>query len=105
MFGIGGTELAIIALFAFLIFGPDKVPELARTLGKAMRTFKRAQEDMERVIRSEMYSSDSKPATPNPLLTPKDTEAVADEKSDAPSAAAQAIWAATDEDEEEEDEE
>ena len=56
MFGIGGTELFIIALFAFIIFGPDKVPELARTLGKAMKVFKSAQEDMEKVIKAEVYT-------------------------------------------------
>lgn len=98
MFGIGGTELAIIAVFAFLIFGPDKVPELARTLGKAMKTFKRAQEDMERVIRAEVYSptaNNDEPSTP--------AAAAADPMAQA--TAASSIWAATEEDDEEEDEE
>lgn len=94
MFGIGGTELAIIAVFAFLIFGPDKVPELARTLGKAMRMFKSAQEDMERVIKAEIDGvSPTKPSDPS---SPAD--------SSAPSAAS-SIWAATADDDEEEDEE
>jgi len=100
VFGIGGTELAIIAVFAFIIFGPDKVPELARTIGKAMRTFKRAQEDMERVIRAEVNTAESaKSETPSasaePTLAEQMTQATA----------ASSIWAATEEDDEEEDEE
>ena len=42
MFGIGGFELFIILLFAFLIFGPDKLPEIAKTLGAALNKFKKA---------------------------------------------------------------
>jgi TatA/E family protein of Tat protein translocase len=102
VFGIGGTELAIIAVFAFIIFGPDKVPELARTLGKAMRTFKRAQEDMERVIRAEVYApqaDNDEPAVETPPGEPSVEEQMAK------ATAASNIWAATEEDDEEEDEE
>ena len=42
MFGIGGFELFIILLFGFLLFGPDKLPEMAKTLGSALRKFKQA---------------------------------------------------------------
>lgn len=96
MFGISGFELLIIVVFVLIIFGPDKMPEIARTIGKAMRAFKSAQEDMERVIRAEMYVSDD-----------AKTEAVdqaAKSKADATSQAA-AIWAATEDEDEEEDEE
>lgn len=58
MLGIGGTELLIIALFGFLIFGPDKLPQVGRTFGRAMRQFKHAQEEMNRVIREEVYDPD-----------------------------------------------
>ena len=37
MFGISGFELVIIAAFALIIFGPDKIPEMARTAGRIMR--------------------------------------------------------------------
>ena len=53
MLGLGGTELVIIAVFAILIFGPDKIPQLARTVGRFQREFKRAQDTMESTIRSE----------------------------------------------------
>ena len=54
MFGIGGFELFIILLFAFLIFGPDKLPEMAKTLGVALNKFKQAQEEMKAVINDEV---------------------------------------------------
>lgn len=55
MFGIGGAEFALILLFGFLIFGPDKMPQIARTVGKAIRQFKGAQEKMNTVIKTEVY--------------------------------------------------
>lgn len=58
MFGIGGFELFIILLFGFLIFGPDKLPEMAKTLGAALRKFKQAQAEMESVIKGEVLDVD-----------------------------------------------
>lgn len=46
MFGIGGFELFIIVLFGFLIFGPDKLPALAKTVGQAIAKFRDAQAEM-----------------------------------------------------------
>lgn len=54
MFGIGGTEFLVIAVVGLLLFGPDKLPQFARTLGRFMRDFKRYQAMMEAAIRSEM---------------------------------------------------
>ena len=54
MFGIGEGELIIIVLFAFLIFGPDKLPGMGRTLGRALRQFKHAQEGFTQVVQSEV---------------------------------------------------
>jgi sec-independent protein translocase protein TatA len=47
MFGLGGQELILILFVVLLFFGPQKLPELMRGLGKGMREFKRAQEDLE----------------------------------------------------------
>ena len=55
MFGISGFELFIIAAFALIILGPDKVPQIARTAGRFIRQFKRTQEEMEAMVRAEMY--------------------------------------------------
>lgn len=57
MFGIGGFELFIILLFGFLIFGPDKLPEMAKTLGMALRKFQKAREEMESVIKDEVINA------------------------------------------------
>jgi TatA/E family protein of Tat protein translocase len=55
VFGISGFELVIIAAFALIIFGPDKIPDMARTAGRVIRQFKRTQEEMEAMVRAEMY--------------------------------------------------
>jgi sec-independent protein translocase protein TatA len=52
-FGIGPLELLVIAMVALLIFGPKKLPELAQTLGKTMRSLKEASRDFERDLKSE----------------------------------------------------
>ena len=50
MFGIGETELALILIFAFMIFGPDKLPGMGKTLGRALRQFRNAQEGFTQVV-------------------------------------------------------
>jgi sec-independent protein translocase protein TatB len=57
LFGISGTELGIILVFALIIFGPDKLPQLGRTVGRFMNEFKRAQESLEKTIKAEMDGS------------------------------------------------
>lgn len=54
MFGIGSNELLIILLFAFLLFGPDKLPGMGRTIGRALRQFREAQEGFTSVVQSEV---------------------------------------------------
>ena len=67
LFGIGGFELFLILLFGFLLFGPDKLPAMAKTLGKAIRKFQSAQEEMNKVIKNEVYDPDSDEPFKNPL--------------------------------------
>jgi sec-independent protein translocase protein TatB len=54
VFGIGETELFMIVLFGFLLFGPDKLPGMGRTIGKALRQFRQAQEGFTEVVQSEV---------------------------------------------------
>ena len=54
MFGIGETELVIILAFGFMIFGPDKLPGMGRTIGRALRQFRQAQEGFTQVVQSEV---------------------------------------------------
>lgn len=59
MFGIGGWEFILIAVLALLLFGPDKLPQFARTIGRFMRDFKRYQDLMESTIRAEVFANDT----------------------------------------------
>ena len=54
MLGIGAGEFAIIAIFAFLLFGPDKLPQIGHTVGRAIRQFRETQEKMTAVVQSEV---------------------------------------------------
>lgn len=67
MFGIGGTELFLILLFGFLLFGPDKLPSIAKTAGKAIAKFRNAQEEVTKVVQNEIYDPKSDEPFKNPL--------------------------------------
>lgn len=68
MFGIGGTELFLILLFGFLIVGPDKLPDLAKTVGKAIAKFRNAQDEMSNIIKkTDVYDPESSEPFKNPL--------------------------------------
>jgi len=60
LFGIGSWEFMIIAVLALLLFGPDKLPDFARTIGRFMRDFRRYQAMMESTIRAEVFTADPK---------------------------------------------
>lgn len=64
MFGIGGFELFIILIFGFLIFGPDKLPEIARTVGKGIARFREAQKDMNDALGNEKIFDPNNPDEP-----------------------------------------
>ncbi len=63
VFGIGEGELAIIVVFGFLLFGPDKLPQMGRTIGRAIRQFRETQEKMTAVVQSEIIDSVSEAAS------------------------------------------
>jgi Tat protein translocase TatB subunit len=77
LFGIGGSEILIIAIIVLLLFGPDKLPQAARTMGRFMREFKRYQSMMESTFKAEMYLSEQKAQTDKAGKTAK-----ADEEAD-----------------------
>ena len=90
MFGIGEGELAIIVVFGFLLFGPDKLPQMGRTIGRAIRQFRETQEKMTAVVQSEIIDpvSEAASAPVKPKKTAVDADSDADE--DAAEAAAPA---------------
>jgi sec-independent protein translocase protein TatA len=85
VFGIGLPEMVLIFVLALLIFGPKKLPEIGRSLGKAIRSFqdaskefqdefKREAEQIEQAISKPMEASLEQPS--QPVLPPTETEAV-----------------------------
>lgn len=50
MFGIGFTELIVVLVVALIVIGPDKLPAIAKTMGKAFVEFRRVGEDLKKTI-------------------------------------------------------
>ena len=64
LLGIGPAELVLILVLALLIFGPNKLPEVARTIGKAMNDFRRTSQDVTSAVTRELDLAElSKPTT------------------------------------------
>ncbi|HEX4494407.1 MAG TPA: twin-arginine translocase TatA/TatE family subunit [Thermoanaerobaculia bacterium] len=63
MGSLGLPEIAFIVLVALLIFGPKKLPELGRTVGRGMAEFRRATDELKRSINSEL-ALDENPVPP-----------------------------------------
>lgn len=72
MFGpLGVPELLFILVLALLIFGPKRLPEIGRTVGKAMGEFRRASNELRRTLNTEiaLEEEESKPAiSPMPAI-------------------------------------
>ena len=82
MFGIGETEFVIILLFAFMLFGPDKLPGMGRTIGRALKQFRTAQEDLTKVVQTEMIDPMSFVAKPEDEPSIEDDLDAADSDAD-----------------------
>ena len=79
MFGLildslGSTELAFILIVALIFFGPRKLPQLARSLGKSLAEFRKASEDFKRTWEREVALESSRLEAENPTATSEQTE-------------------------------
>ena len=54
LFGIGSWEILLVLVVALIIFGPGKLPEIARTLGKTVRALKKASFDLTSAVTKEI---------------------------------------------------
>ncbi|MFL0738273.1 MAG: TatA/E family twin arginine-targeting protein translocase [Prochlorococcus sp.] len=59
VFGIGLPEMAVIGAIALLVFGPKRLPEFGRTLGKTLKGFQAASKEFEREIHKTMAEPES----------------------------------------------
>jgi TatA/E family protein of Tat protein translocase len=65
MFGLSFWEIAVILAVALIVLGPSKLPEIARSLGKGLREFRKATQDFKSTIDDEVYRpEENKPRAP-----------------------------------------
>ena len=80
---LGPAEILVILVIALLVFGPNKMPEIAKQVGKGFREFRRVQQHLKSELRDVVSEFDS-PSTATvdqqavPMLPPKDDTAPAD---------------------------
>lgn len=75
IFGIGLPEMAVIGAVALLVFGPKRLPEFGRTLGKTLKGFQTASKEFEREISKAMAEPEELPAAKTePESSSKDQE-------------------------------
>lgn len=74
MFGIGETELVIIVVFAFLLFGPDKLPGMGRTLGRVLRQFREASDGFTEVVQTNIMDPASEELEKSPKQRKREAE-------------------------------
>ena len=83
MLGIGEGELVLIVLFAFMIFGPDKLPGMGRTLGRVIRQFRDAQEGFTEVVQANIVDPATEAISDNPKRPNRNRAAEVDDDADA----------------------
>ena len=69
MFDIGLQELVLIFVIALLVFGPTNLPQLGRSLGRAMREFRRASDEFRSTIETNLQMNEPDPPPPSPVAT------------------------------------
>src|SRR5436190_15721366 len=75
MFDIGLQEMVVIGVIALLVFGPSRLPELGRMLGRAMREFRRASDEFRSTVETNLHINDPDPIVP-PATVSTSTEPV-----------------------------
>ncbi len=63
MFGLGMPEMIVIFVIALLVFGPKKLPEIGRSMGRSLAEFKRASEELKEGLVAELSVEEEKPGS------------------------------------------
>jgi sec-independent protein translocase protein TatA len=69
MFDIGLQEMLVIGVLALLVFGPSKLPELGRMIGRAMREFRRASDEFRATVETNLHINEPDPPPPEPVAS------------------------------------
>ena len=83
VFGVGLPEMAVIAVIGLLVFGPKKLPELGRSLGKTLKGFQAASSEFEQEFRKAVDSAVELPAGQTDATSSQDATTPADDATDA----------------------
>ena len=83
MLDIGFQEILVLMVIALLVFGPDKLPDLGKRLGRAMREFRRASDDFRSTIETNLQINDDSILPPSATVTPSTEPAVVGSQSPA----------------------
>lgn len=67
MFGISGFELLIIAAVGLIVFGPDELPKIGRAIGKGLRMFNDARQEVETIVKEEILRPEDMDMVRDPL--------------------------------------
>lgn len=81
IFGIGLPEMAVILVLALLIFGPKKLPEIGRSMGKAIRGFQEASREFEKEFKREVEQIEQAAANTTTVKQTEKTATVIPEES------------------------
>lgn len=72
MFGtLGGPEVILILVVALIVFGPRRLPEIGKSMGKMLAEFRKASNDFKRTIEDELEAEKSRESQPAPIATPE----------------------------------
>ena len=79
MFGtLGGPEIILILVVALIVFGPRRLPEIGKSMGKMLAEFRKASNDFKRTIEDELEAEKTKESPPAPIAAPEATPPVSD---------------------------
>ena len=79
IFGIGLPEMAVIAAIALIVFGPKRLPEMGKTLGRTLKGFQTASQEFEQEFRSALRTQDGDAVTLTPAPATPPLEAGTEE--------------------------